>query len=47
MREWIQVKIIAQGAVDVVEGDREATENRIHNLEHLLYTKTLQQLFES
>ena len=40
-------KIIAQGAVDVVEGDREATENRIHKLEHLLYTKTLQQLFES
>lgn len=39
-------KIIAQGAVDVVDGDREATEARIHKLEHALYTKTLQQLFK-
>ena len=39
-------KIIAQGAVDVVDGDREKTEERIHKLEHALYTKTLQQLFE-
>lgn len=38
-------KIIAQGAVDVVDGDREKTEQRIHTLEHALYTKTLQQLF--
>ncbi|AWE08847.1 phosphoribosylglycinamide formyltransferase [Lysinibacillus sp. 2017] len=38
-------KIIAQGAVDVVDGDREKTEQRIHILEHALYTKTLQQLF--
>lgn len=40
-------KIIAQGAVDVVVGDREATEARIHKLEHELYTNTLQQLFEN
>jgi phosphoribosylglycinamide formyltransferase 1 len=39
-------KIIAQGAVNVVDGDREETEARIHKLEHALYTKTLQQLFE-
>lgn len=39
-------KIIAQGAVDVVDGDREATEARVHKLEHALYTKTLKQLFE-
>lgn len=38
-------KIIAQGAVDVVDNDREKTEERIHKLEHALYTKTLQQLF--
>ena len=40
-------KVIAQAAVDVVDGDREATEERIHKVEHALYTKTLQQLFES
>lgn len=40
-------KIIAQGVVDVVVGDREATESRIHKLEHELYTNTLQQLFEN
>ena len=39
-------KIIAQGAIDVVDGDRVKTEERIHKLEHALYTKTLQQLFE-
>ncbi|MER1957768.1 MAG: phosphoribosylglycinamide formyltransferase [Solibacillus sp.] len=39
-------KIIAQGAVDVVPGDREQTEARVHKLEHALYTNTLQQLFK-
>ena len=39
-------KIIAQGAVDVIDGDREQTEARIHKLEHALYTNTLKQLFE-
>ncbi|MCH7323066.1 phosphoribosylglycinamide formyltransferase [Solibacillus sp. MA9] len=38
--------IIAQGAVDVIEGDREGTEARVHTLEHALYTSTLKQLFE-
>lgn len=38
--------IIAQGAVDVIDGDREATEARVHALEHALYTNTLKQLFE-
>ncbi len=37
--------IIAQAAVDVVADDREATEERIHKVEHELYTKTLQTLF--
>ena len=37
--------IIAQAAVDVVEGDLAATEAGIHEVEHILYTKTLQQLF--
>ena len=37
--------ILAQQAVEVVEGDREKTEQRIHAVEHELYTKTLQQLF--
>lgn len=40
-------KIISQVAVDVVDGNREATEERIHKLEHALYTKTLQQLFNA
>lgn len=40
-------KIITQEAVDVIDGDREATEERIHRLEHTLYTKTLQQLFNA
>lgn len=37
--------ILSQQAVEVVEGDREQTEQRIHAVEHELYTKTLQQLF--
>lgn len=36
--------IIAQAAVEVVKGDREATEERIHKVEHALYTSTLQSL---
>jgi phosphoribosylglycinamide formyltransferase 1 len=39
-------KIIAQGAVDIIDGNREETEERVHQLEHALYTKTLKQLFE-
>lgn len=39
--------IIAQRAVEVVEGDREATEARIHQVEHELYPQTLKQLFEN
>ena len=39
--------IIAQQAVEVVEGDREATEERIHQVEHVLYPKTLKKLFEN
>lgn len=39
--------IIAQTAVEVVEGDREATEALIHKTEHVLYTKTLKQLLEN
>lgn len=38
--------IIAQQAVEVVEGNREQTEERIHAVEHALYTKALQQLFK-
>lgn len=37
--------ILAQQAVEVVDGDKEQTEQRIHEVEHVLYTKTLQQLF--
>lgn len=37
--------IIAQAAVDVVDGDRAQTEERIHTVEHSLYTATLRQLF--
>ena len=37
--------IIAQAAVEVIDGDREATEQRIHQVEHALYTKTLNVLF--
>lgn len=38
--------IIAQAAVSVIEGNREATEAAIHKQEHLLYTKALQQLLQ-
>lgn len=38
--------IIAQVAVPVIEGNREATEAEIHKQEHLLYTKALQQLLQ-
>ncbi|MER1986821.1 MAG: phosphoribosylglycinamide formyltransferase [Solibacillus sp.] len=38
-------KIIAQVAVNVVDGDREATEALIHKEEHKLYTTALNQLF--
>ncbi|PZX03177.1 phosphoribosylglycinamide formyltransferase-1 [Psychrobacillus insolitus] len=37
--------ILAQAAVEVVSGNREKTEERIHAVEHELYTKTLQQLW--
>ena len=37
--------IIAQTAVEVVDGDRAATEERIHKAEHVLYAETLQKLF--
>ncbi|WP_391117552.1 phosphoribosylglycinamide formyltransferase [Psychrobacillus sp. L3] len=37
--------ILAQQAVEVVAGDREKTEERIHAVEHALYTKTLQDLW--
>ncbi|MCP1146130.1 phosphoribosylglycinamide formyltransferase [Lysinibacillus endophyticus] len=39
--------ILAQAAVEVVEGNRAATEERIHAIEHVLYTETLKQLFEN
>lgn len=39
-------KIIAQVAVNVVDGDREATETLIHKEEHKLYTTTLNKLFQ-
>ncbi|QTB22065.1 phosphoribosylglycinamide formyltransferase [Lysinibacillus sphaericus] len=38
--------IIAQAAVSVIEGNREATEAAIHKQEYLLYTKALQQLLQ-
>ena len=37
--------ILAQSAVAVVDGNREATEERIHAVEHELYKQTLIQLF--
>lgn len=37
--------IINQAAVEVVEGNREQTEKRIHAVEHRLYTETLKKLF--
>ena len=38
-------KILSQQAVEVVNGDPKKTEQRIHAVEHELYTKTLQQLW--
>ena len=39
--------IIAQGAVEVVDGDREATEERIHKVRTCNFIhETLKQLFE-
>lgn len=38
--------IIAQQAVPVSSGDREATETAIHQVEHTLYPTALQQLFQ-
>ncbi|MFC4410028.1 phosphoribosylglycinamide formyltransferase [Chungangia koreensis] len=37
--------IIAQQAVEVIEGDRELTEKAIHEAEHTLYKNTLNKLF--
>lgn len=37
--------ILAQSAVEVVDGNREATEERVHAVEHELYKQTLIQLF--
>lgn len=37
--------ILAQAAIEVVDGSREQTEDRIHAVEHELYTKTLQELW--
>ncbi|MDN4494897.1 phosphoribosylglycinamide formyltransferase [Ureibacillus aquaedulcis] len=39
--------ILSQAAVEVVDGDRSATEARIHAVEHELYTSTLQKLFKN
>ncbi|HWK22048.1 MAG TPA: phosphoribosylglycinamide formyltransferase [Ureibacillus sp.] len=39
--------ILSQAAVEVVEGNREATEEKIHAVEHELYTSTLQKLFKN
>lgn len=39
--------ILSQAAVEVVDGNREATEARIHAIEHALYTSTLQKLFKN
>ena len=38
--------ILAQRAVEVVDGNLAATEERIHAIEHELYASTLKQLFE-
>lgn len=38
-------RIIMQRAVDVVDGDREATEHKIHAVEHILYPEVLKFLF--
>ncbi|PID20243.1 phosphoribosylglycinamide formyltransferase [Sporosarcina sp. P3] len=39
--------ILAQRAVDVVDGDVDRTALAIHAVEHVLYTETLQSLFEN
>ena len=39
--------ILSQAAVEVVEGNRLATEAKIHAVEHVLYTSTLQKLFKN
>lgn len=39
--------ILAQAAIEVVDGNREETEARIHEVEHVLYTKTLKDLFNN
>ncbi len=38
-------KILSQQAVEIVEGNLEMTEKRLHAVEHDLYIKTLQQLW--
>lgn len=38
-------RIIMQRAVDVVDGDRAATEHKIHAVEHILYPEVLKFLF--
>jgi phosphoribosylglycinamide formyltransferase 1 len=38
-------RIIMQRAVDVIDGDREATEHKIHAVEHILYPEVLKFLF--
>ncbi|QBP40107.1 phosphoribosylglycinamide formyltransferase [Paenisporosarcina antarctica] len=38
-------EILSQQAVEVINGDPKKTEQRIHAVEHELYTKTLQQLW--
>lgn len=37
--------ILSQAAIEVIDGNRQATEARIHAIEHELYTRTLQKLF--
>lgn len=39
-------RILAQRAVNVVDGDAEQTASAIHAVEHELYTATLQNIFE-
>ena len=39
--------IIAQQEVEVISGNRAATEARIHEVEHILYASTLKQVFQT
>lgn len=39
--------ILSQKAVEVVPGNREETEQRIHAVEHILYPETLKKIFEN